>query len=70
VLVGEPVTFVAGTTGVKNTLWVAPNGDTHRNVTTLEVTARSSGRASVTLIGIDELGRTLQVAHPFQAVEG
>lgn len=69
VLVGEPVTFVADTTGVKNTLWVAPNGDTHRNVTTLEVTARSSGRATVTLVGIDQLGRTLQVAHPFQAVE-
>jgi hypothetical protein len=67
--VGESATFVAGTAGVKNSFWIAPNGDTHRNVETLEVTARTSGGATVTLVGIDGQGRTLQVAHSFQAVE-
>jgi serine/threonine protein kinase len=69
VVVGEQAIFEGDTAGVKNMLWVAPNGDRHDDVSRLEITATTPGRATITLVGVDDEGRILQAAHVFRAIE-
>jgi eukaryotic-like serine/threonine-protein kinase len=69
VRVGEPAMFGADLTGVRDWLWVAPDGALHPRAEGLEVRASTPGRADVRLIGTAEDGTPVEVHHRLQVVE-
>jgi eukaryotic-like serine/threonine-protein kinase len=60
--VGQPATFVAETENVAEWLWVTPQGP-RPGTSQLAVTPRSTGAATIRLIGVTPSGELIEVTH-------
>jgi eukaryotic-like serine/threonine-protein kinase len=68
---GSPATFEAEARAVESWLWIDPDGAVHPDIRRMDVTARSPGSATVTLIGVDDdTGEHVQAQHRLPVGDG
>lgn len=68
--VDESAVFAAETSdGVYTFMWIGPDGVVHEDEDELTVDASSSGRATVTLVGIGDDGGTVMAVHEVDVLE-